>query len=163
RDTRPVGNHAPCRGNARGVGRDRRMIFSAAEKVVASNLTIGDWVAAGLILLVAILAGRVAKAGLFRAVHRGEEDAAAALVVVSRILSSVAVVVGLLYALGVLGVRLGPLVGALGIGGLAIAFAAQSVLANFLASVILQTRRPFKRGDQIETNDCSGTVEDVNF
>ncbi len=62
-----------------------------------------------------------------------------------------------------LGVRLGPLFGALGIGGLAIAFAAQSILANFLASIILQTRRPFRRGDQVTTNDCEGVVEDVNF
>ena len=41
-----------------------------------------------------------------------------------------------------------------------IALAAQSILANFLASLILQVRRPFKRGDQVETNDCEGIVED---
>jgi small-conductance mechanosensitive channel len=80
-----------------------------------------------------------------------------------RIVSSVAIVAGLIYALAALGIRLGALVGALGIGGLAIAFAAQSILANFLASVILQVRRPFRRGDQIGTNNCEGTVEDVNF
>jgi len=31
------------------------------------------------------------------------------------------------------------------------------------AGVILRTRRPFRRGDQVSTNDCEGVVEDVNF
>src|SRR5918911_169522 len=70
---------------------------------------------------------------------------------------------GVMYSLSVLGVRLGPLVGALGIGGVALAFAAQTILANFLGSIILQLRRPFRRGDQIATAGCEGTVEDVNF
>ncbi len=55
------------------------------------------------------------------------------------------------------------MLGALGIGGLAVAFAAQSILENLFASVLLQVRRPFRRGDQIATNDIEGTVEDVNF
>jgi small-conductance mechanosensitive channel len=67
------------------------------------------------------------------------------------------------WSLSMLGLRVGPLFGALGIGGLAVAFAAQSILANFLASIILQVRRPFRRGDQVSTNDCEGTVESVNF
>jgi small-conductance mechanosensitive channel len=63
----------------------------------------------------------------------------------------------------VLGIRLGPLIGAVGIGGIAVALAAQSMLADLIASVLLQTRRPFHRGDQIATNDHEGRVEDVNF
>jgi small-conductance mechanosensitive channel len=67
------------------------------------------------------------------------------------------------YALSLLGVQLGPLIGAIGIGGIAVALAAQSVLSDLIASILLQTRRPFRRGDQIETNDHHGRVEDVNF
>ncbi|HEX2850116.1 MAG TPA: mechanosensitive ion channel family protein [Acidimicrobiales bacterium] len=59
--------------------------------------------------------------------------------------------------------RLAPLLGAIGIGGIAVALAAQSILSNFIASVLLQTRRPFRRGDQIATNDHEGRVEDVNL
>lgn len=55
------------------------------------------------------------------------------------------------------------LIGALGIGGLALALAAQAILANFLGSTILQVRRPFRRGDQILTGSSEGTVVDVNF
>jgi small-conductance mechanosensitive channel len=80
-----------------------------------------------------------------------------------RVFASLVVAVGFVYSLQVLGVRLAPLLGALGIGGLALAFAAQSILENVFASVLLQSRRPFRLGDQIETNDFEGTVEDVNF
>jgi len=70
---------------------------------------------------------------------------------------------GLAYALSVLDVRLGPLLGAVGIGGVAVALAGQSLLADLFSSVVLQVRRPFRRGDEIATNDCEGRVEKVNF
>lgn len=70
---------------------------------------------------------------------------------------------GFLAALSSLNVQLGPLLGALGIGGLAIAFAAKTILENLFASVLLRTRRPIRRGDQIATLDHSGTVEEINL
>ena len=59
--------------------------------------------------------------------------------------------------------RSGPLIGALGITGIAIAFALTAILENVFASVVLKTRRPIKIGDQITTHDHSGTVEEINF
>jgi small-conductance mechanosensitive channel len=134
----------------------------AADRVVASNLTVGDWVGAAVIFGAALIASRVGHGLSVRAIGRGHEERAAAHVV-GRMVATLIVVGGLVYSLGVLGIRLGPLVGALGIGGVAIAFASQSILSNFLASIILQIRRPFRRGDQITTNECEGTVEDINF
>jgi len=136
---------------------------AAAEKVVASNLTLTDWVSAVVILAAGLAAGRIGRTLVERAIGKGEDEQPLAVQVVGRIITSVAAVAAFIYALSVLGIRLGPLVGALGIGGLAIAFAAQSILSNFLASVILQVRRPFRNGDLIQTNDQEGTVEDVNF
>jgi small conductance mechanosensitive channel len=134
----------------------------AAERVVASNITLGDWIGAAVIFGAAIVVSQLGRGLSVRAIGRGREERAAA-VVVGRMVASIIVVAGLIYSLSFLGIRLGPLVGALGIGGVAIAFAAQSILANFLASIILQIRRPFRRGDQITSNDCEGTVEDINF
>ena len=137
-------------------------VAAASEVVAKADLTWWDWAEAGAILVVGVIAGRVLKAVLARSVKRGDAEHSAA-DVVGRMGGALILVAGIVYALGVLGVRLGPLVGALGIGGLAIAFAAQSILSNFLASVILQLRRPFRRGDQIRTGECEGTVEEVNF
>lgn len=80
-----------------------------------------------------------------------------------RFLSVVLIGVGLIYSLDTLGVRIGPLVGALGIGGIALAFAAQDMLANLISGVMISIRRPIRHGEQISTGEYEGTVEDVNL
>ncbi|MDZ5810117.1 mechanosensitive ion channel family protein [Halorubrum sp. AD140] len=46
---------------------------------------------------------------------------------------------------------------------LAIGFALQDVIKNFVAGVFIYTDRPFRIGDWIEWNDNSGIVEDISF
>ena len=132
------------------------------EEVISRGLTAGDWVLAAGVFLGGIALGRLLRALLTRRITQEEGERSAA-IVLGRLVGYVAVVAGLVYALSVLDVRLGPLLGAVGIGGVAVALASQSLLANFLSSVILQVRRPFRRGDEICTNDCEGKVEEVNF
>lgn len=132
------------------------------EAILDRSLQAGDWIAAATIAAVGVAAGWLVRSAISRAAGRHDGQAMAA-EAVGRAVGLLLVALSLVYALGVLGVRLGPLVGALGIGGLALAFAGQNILANFLASIILQLRRPFRRGDQIAVADCEGTVDDVNF
>jgi len=134
----------------------------ARQPVLSSGLTIVDWVGAALILTVGIAASALLRTGVRRSLRRGDSERMAT-EALTRFLGWSVVAAAIFWSLSVLGVRLGPLFGALGIGGVAVAFAAQSILANFLGSIILQIRRPFRRGDQISTNDCEGTVEEVNF
>ncbi len=126
------------------------------------GLTAADWITAAVILAAAIALSRLVKAFTARLVERGDGAGRAARLV-GRSFGGLVVVIGFVYALQVLGVRLAPLLGALGIGGLALAFAAQTILENVFASMLLQSRRPFRPGDQIATNEIEGTVEDVNF
>lgn len=60
-------------------------------------------------------------------------------------------------------VNITALVASLGIGGLAVALAAQDTLANLLGSFIIYLDKPFKAGDHVTTNDIDGTVEHVGF
>lgn len=83
--------------------------------------------------------------------------------ILGRFLSVVVVGIGIIYALDLLGVRIGPFLGALGVGGIALAFAAQDLLQNFIAGVVLQVRHPFRVGDQIGSGDYEGIVDDVNL
>lgn len=135
---------------------------AAKQAVISHGLTVADWVVAGVVLIVGIVASAVLRSLLSKGLRKGDSARVAA-DLLTRVVGWLIVVAALVGSLSVLGVRLGPLFGALGIGGLAIAFAAQSILGNFLASILLQVRRPFRRGDQIETNECEGIVEDVNF
>ncbi len=51
----------------------------------------------------------------------------------------------------------------LGVGGLAVALAAQQTLANLLGSLIIMFEKPFAIGHWIKVKDTEGTVEDVGF
>ncbi len=66
-----------------------------------------------------------------------------------------------LLALENLGIHVGPLLAGLGIGGIAIALAVQTVLADLLASLAIALDKPFVVGDFLTIDDCQGTVEHV--
>src|SRR5690606_4440431 len=55
------------------------------------------------------------------------------------------------------------LVAGLGIGGIAVALAAQSVLADLLASLSIVLDRPFVVGDVLGIDDFNGSVEKVGL
>lgn len=55
------------------------------------------------------------------------------------------------------------LVGGLGLGGAALAFASKDAVANFFGSVTVLFDRPFEVGDWIVTEGAEGTVETVGF
>ncbi|MFD1467550.1 mechanosensitive ion channel family protein [Hymenobacter caeli] len=74
------------------------------------------------------------------------------------------VVIGLLVVMGkVFGVDVTALIGGLGIGGLAIAFAAKESLENLLASFTIFLDQPFGVGDLVTAGAVSGTVEKIGF
>jgi small conductance mechanosensitive channel len=142
-----------------------RVLWAAVpsnQAIVDHGLTARDWVIAGAIVVVGVGLARVLR-GVVSKAARGDEGHGAAAEAVGRFAGLILAAIAFVYALGVVGVRLGPLVGALGIGGVALAFAAQNILSNFLASIILQLRRPFRRGDQVSIADCEGTVDEINF
>lgn len=50
-----------------------------------------------------------------------------------------------------------------GIIGLALGFAFQDIASNFVAGILMATRKPFKVGDILDTNDHFGVVTEVNL
>lgn len=53
--------------------------------------------------------------------------------------------------------------GALGIGSVAVGFAAKDIFQNMLAGILLLVTRPFHIGDQIVSGPHEGTVEDIQI
>ena len=123
--------------------------------------SLSEWVRFGAVLAAGLLAGQVVRWALVRA-ERRRGDVRGALVL-GRLVRLAVVTLAVIYALAQVGVRIGPLVAAAGVGGVALAFALRSILENFLAGILLLLRRPFRPGDETAALDFSGTVEDVNL
>lgn len=68
-----------------------------------------------------------------------------------------------LLILSNIGYNVASLLAGLGIGGLAIALAAQEALGNFFGSIALITDAPFKIGDFITVDGNSGTVKEIGM
>ena len=67
----------------------------------------------------------------------------------------------MLLALANLGVQIKPLLAGLGIGGIAVALAVQTVLSDVLASVSIALDKPFSVGDSLTIDTFQGTVEHI--
>ena len=74
-------------------------------------------------------------------------------------------VAGILFACVIAfpSLRLGDIVGLLGLSSVAIGFAFQDIFKNFLAGVLLLLNEPFRLGDQVIVNGFEGTIEDITI
>ncbi len=71
--------------------------------------------------------------------------------------------VGLLFLLDNLGVDVSAVVAGLGIGGIAVALAAQAILGDLFSYFVIFFDRPFEIGDFLNLDDKAGTVEHVGI
>lgn len=84
-------------------------------------------------------------------------------VVFARLVGAATILVGFLAAFSVVApsFQAGDLIKILGIGGVAIGFAFQNILQNFLAGLLLLWAEPFRIGDEIKLDSYEGTVEAI--
>ena len=82
---------------------------------------------------------------------------------ISKTLKVLVVLIGILLLIQSLGFNVISLLAGLGLGGLALALAAQDTAANFFGSLMILVDQPFKIGDLIKIGDTEGTVENIGF
>jgi len=70
---------------------------------------------------------------------------------------------GIGFFLQMLGYPLSGIIAGLGIGGLAVALAAQDSLSGFFSSIILFMDKPFMVGDFVQIGSTTGTVEEIGL
>ncbi|MCE1207032.1 MAG: mechanosensitive ion channel family protein [Spirochaetia bacterium] len=61
------------------------------------------------------------------------------------------------------GINITALLGAAGIAGIAIGFAAQTSVSNLISGIFLISEKPFEMGDVIQTGDITGTVLSIDL
>ncbi|MBY0554031.1 mechanosensitive ion channel family protein [bacterium] len=81
----------------------------------------------------------------------------------NKTLKVIVVVVGGLIILQNFGVNVTALLAGLGIGGIALAFAAQDTVSNVFGTITILLDSPFKLGDWIKIGDTEGTVIEIGF
>ncbi len=75
----------------------------------------------------------------------------------------IVILVGLFIAQNVFNANIGAMLAGLGIGGLAIALAAQDSVSNFFGSITIFADRPFTIGERVKIDGHDGMVEEVGF
>ena len=83
--------------------------------------------------------------------------------VIAGIVKNIMLIVGLITALGTLGVNISAIVAGLGLTGFAFGFAFKDMLSNFISGILIFIYEPFKLGDTIEVEGKTGKVIDINL
>tara|TARA_Y100000590_G_C15543590_1_gene947941 strand:+ start:29 stop:523 length:495 start_codon:yes stop_codon:yes gene_type:complete len=83
--------------------------------------------------------------------------------VLAGIVKNIMLILGLITALGTLGVNISAIVAGLGLTGFAFGFAFKDMLSNFISGILIFIYEPFKLGDIIEVEGKTGKVVDINL
>ena len=136
------------------------LTLSVQDAATGAGARLTGALTAVLVLFVAWVLGRVTYAGVRRVLARtstsGHVD-----VLVARFARAAVLAVGVVSALGVIGLNVGALVTSLGLVGLTLGLALKDVLANYVAGIMLLIQGPFKVGDTIIVEGVEGVVADV--
>jgi MscS family membrane protein len=129
-----------------------RAIFEAKTLFIIAIL----WVLMGVIDLVIF---RLAE----RMKRNGQNDAVVLLKPISTTIKLVIVLLAIITWMNNLGYEVTALLAGLGVGGIAVALAAQKSLENLIGSIIIYTSQPVKVGDFCQFGDIVGTVEEIGL
>ena len=117
-----------------------------------------------VIFFITRYAANITRSIVSAAVHRAIKSPSLRLLLIQ--ISYVATwVVGILVACVVAfpSLRLGDIIGLLGLSSVAFGFAFQDIFKNFLAGILLLLQEPFQIGDQIIVEGFEGTVEEISI
>lgn len=124
------------------------------------RLVLIAWAVYQVVVALRILLDFYVEQRLVKALGTGAQAAA-------QIIHSVANIVlwtlGLLFVLQNVGVNVTSLIAGLGVGGIAVALAAQRVLGDFFSALALFFDRPFAPGDRIRFGEAEGVVERIGM
>ncbi len=117
------------------------------------------YIAAAVAFAVSIAVAMLAKRLAYRSVLRSMPRDVAS--IVEKLIYYGIIGLGALSALSIAGIETSGLVVAGSIMGVALGFASQTVVSNFLSGIFLYLDKPFKPGDPVDVDGVSGVVMDV--
>lgn len=139
-------------------------------KEIFTNWTSALWgalpsilLAVGVVVLFYLLSGVTRK--IFNTALKRTKLRVQIKKLISTLAGVIILIIGLFLALQILDLdqAVTSLLAGAGIVGIAIGFAFQDMLSNFIAGVMLASKSPFRNGDYIETNGFGGFVKSVDL
>lgn len=134
--------------------------FTSQEGGIKLAISIAQFI--GIMVLFWIIAVFAAKL-IDRAVEKQPRLSSLLKIFISKMSRRVILLIGLIVALGTVGVNVGAALALIGGGAFVLAFALQHTLSNFAAGVMLVIYRPFDVGDAVELGGISGAVDSVSL
>jgi small conductance mechanosensitive channel len=142
---------------------DFSMAWNTGVKILNGVISLLPNIVLGLAILVLFLVlASLAKSLARRVALRRLAHQGVALLMARLVHTSIAVL-GFLIAISVIApsFQAADLIKLLGIGTVAVGFAFQNILQNFLAGILLLLQEPFRLGDFISVTGIEGTVSDI--
>jgi MscS family membrane protein len=133
---------------------------SRIQHVIYITIVFSFWFQAGLWAMAAVRYA-IERRGRRPGMAAGDTAVSGSIDIIVFIAGLTIWTMALLLALDNLGVQIKPLLTGLGIGGVAVALAVQSVLGDVLASMSIALDKPFAIGDALTLDDIQGTVEHI--
>ncbi|MGA8490808.1 MAG: mechanosensitive ion channel family protein [Terriglobales bacterium] len=127
------------------------------------QLVIGVVFIIGCTWLLSAILRQIARLLRERALYAGRKGEGTLLLLGERVLNALIVIFALLAILSSLGFNMTTALAGLGIGGIAVAFAAQKTLENLFGGVSLLADEVLRVGDVCRFGDRTGTVEDISL
>ena len=82
---------------------------------------------------------------------------------IAKTLHVILIIMGIISALGTLGIDVSPIVAGLGLTGFALGFALKDAISNILAGTLILIYRPFNRNDTIKVSNNERVVEEIDL
>lgn len=119
--------------------------------------------AASLLILLAFWLGSVVLRNIIRRFIYTTKLSTDALKLIEQTTTSLVVIVGIVTALGTVGIDVSALVAGLGLTGFAVGLALKDILSNVVSGALILIYRPFRRNDRISVSGFEGTVIDIDL
>jgi len=143
---------------------DNTLLPDSIDHLIQDALTPEFWSKAFAILITAILIlvfFRILRIILGRGMKKSIPEQKAQLIL--KAIRYTGWVIAIVSVLQSVGVNLSALLGAAGIAGIAVGFAAQTSVSNLISGIFLVFEKPFQISDVIQIDDISGTVMSIDL
>jgi small-conductance mechanosensitive channel len=123
--------------------------------------TLADFFRAGVAVVVTFILARLTRIIVRRLLLRFSHMTVAGATAIARASASVIWAFGIVFAVAILGIDLGPAVMLILVVTIVVFFAGRGLMANFSAGLILQGSPMFTPGDEVATAAGTGNVREI--